>query len=885
MSWWLRAKLHYLYAALRSNKTDREIDDELRFHLELTTKENLEAGMSVEAARKAALKSFGSVSRIQESSREIRRGLTMDSILQDLRNSLRLLRKHPGFSFLVIITMALGIGANAAVFSVVDSVLLKPLPYERPMELALIWSNFQKTGASRAPASGVQWREIRDRSRLLQDVAGIWVGNGTFTGDIEPEQVKIGDVTTNFFSVLGVQPALGRVFPSDQEGTALKEVILSHGLWQRRFGGNPNIIGQSVTVQGNSFTVVGVLRPDFVLAFPADSNVPMNVQAFIPFQENIYAGPKDLYYIRLLARLRPGVTIEQAQEEANSVAAQLRAEFTEYKAENLQLEVAQLHRDVVREIKPALLSLFVGAGLVLLICSFNVANLLLARASTRRKELALRAAIGASKWRIGRQLLFESLVICLLGGAVGLAIGWIGVQVLWSIRPDSLARVETISINWPVVAFVSVLSIGSGLLAGLAPLFEARKVSLVEPLKEEGRSSSVRVKNRTRTLLVVGEIALGFVLLVGAGLMIRTLVQLHRVSPGFDPSHVLTFEIMPAGEQSAERINFTNQCEEKLAALPGVEAVGAISHLPLDDYPNWYSGYAPEGITANEGSLLADHRAVTAGYFQAIGARLLTGRYFSSLDTAVGRKVVIVDDLLARQTWPNADAVGKKLNTERMTDQGFENGWAEVVGVIEHIKGQSLLRPTRGQIYIPYSQSAREHLSFVLRTNQTPLALASSVRAELLKFDKNRAIAKVRPMDDYVSKAMGPTNFITILASIFAVLALLFATVGIYGVISYSVSQRTHEMGVRIALGARPIDILQLVLKEGLGLTILGVGFGFLSSLMLSGYLKTLLFEVTPLDPVTYVVMGLVIPVASLLACWRPALKAASGNPIEALRN
>jgi predicted permease len=702
MTWWLRAKLRFLYAALRSDQTDREIDDELRFHVELTIKENLEAGMSAADARKAALQSFGSIARIQESSREIRRGMTMDSIFQDLRNSLRLLRKHPGFSFLVIMTMALGIGANAAIFSVVESVLLKPLPYKRPMDLALIWSNFQKTGASRAPASGVQWREIRDRSRLLQDVAGIWVGNGTFTGDSEPEQVKIGDVTTNFFSVLGVHPALGRAFAANQEGTALKEVILSHGLWQRRFGGNVNIIGEAVALSGKSFTVVGVMPSDFVLAFPPDANVPMNIQAYIPFQENIAAAPRDLYYIRLLARLKPGVTIEQAQGEANSVAAQLRNEFKEYNSENLQLEVAQLHKDVVRDIKPALLALFVGAGLVLLICSFNVANLLLAHASTRRKEIALRAAIGASRWRIARQLLSESLTICFLGGAVGLGIGWIGLKLLLSIRPESLERIGTVSVNLPLLSFVSALSLGSGLLASLAPLLETRKVNLIEPLKEEGRSSSIRVKSRTRTLLIVSEMALGFVLLVGAGLMIRTLIQLHHVSPGFDPNHVLTFEIMPPGGLGAQRTNFVNQCEEKLAALPGVESVGAISHLPLDDYPNWYSPYASEGTAADQkASLLADHRAVTAGYFQAIGARLVTGRYFNELDDAKGQKVVIVDELLARQTWPSESALGKKVNTERFTDQGFENDWAEVVGVVEHIKGQSLLRPKGGRSTSP----------------------------------------------------------------------------------------------------------------------------------------------------------------------------------------
>ncbi|HXD31548.1 MAG TPA: ABC transporter permease [Pyrinomonadaceae bacterium] len=878
-------KLQFLYSALRKGRVDREIDDELRFHLEMTINENLKAGMSTDEATKDAFKRFGSLTRIKESSREVRRGITLESIAHDIRHGARLLRKHPGFSFVLVITMALGIGANAAIFSVVDSVLLRPLPYERPNELALIWSSFQLMGASRAPSSGTQLQEIRDRSQLLKDVAGIWVGNGTLAGTLEPEQVKIGDVTTNFFSVLGVKPSLGGSFTPEKDGNGLKEIMLTYGLWQRRFAADKDIVGKGILLNGRSFTVVGVLAKDFVLAFPVDANVPMNVQAFVPFQENIYEGPKDLYYIRLLARMKPGVTIEQAQAEATSVATQLRTEYAEYKKENLQFNVVQLHQDVVRDIKPALLALFVGAGLVVLISCFNVSNLLLAHASTRRKEIALRVAIGASRSRIARQLLTESLLVCFLGGVLGLGIGWVGLKLLLTIRPEILTRVGSVSINLPLVAFVSALTFGCGLIASLAPLLELRKLKLIEPLKEEARATSGRAKQRTRSLLMVSEMALGFVLLVGAGLMIRTLVQLHRVSPGFNPSKVLTFEMIPAGGLSQRRTSFVDLCEQKLAALPGVEAVGAISHLPLDDYPNWYSPYAPEGIAEDQkANLLADYRAVTPGYFQAIGAQLIAGRSFDKHDTAEGHPVVIVDSMLARQTWSNDSPLGRRINIERFTDEGFANGWAEVVGVVEHIKGQSLLKSIRGQIYIPYPQSSREHLSFVLRTSQDPSALAGLVRKEISEIDKTRAIAKVRPMEDYVSRALAPTNFTTVLATVFAVVALLLATVGIYAVVSYSVSQRTHEMGVRMALGARPANILRLVLKEGLALTAVGVTLGLAGALVLSNYISSLLFEVTAKDPLTYFVMALVIPLASIAACWRPARKAASGNVLDALR-
>jgi predicted permease len=883
--WWLRARLLLLYAALRRRKIDDEIDEELQFHLEMRVRENVDAGMSAEQARQEAVRRFGSILRVQEDGREIRRGATMDGWLQDIRYAFRMLSKQPKFTAIVALTMALGVGANTAIFSVVNAVLLKPLPYERPAELALIWSSFQKMGASRAPASGVQLREIRDRSQLFADVAGIWVGNGTFTGDAEPEQVKVASVTPNFFAVLGAKPAMGRAFHAEQDGPGINEIILSNSLWLRRFGADPNIIGQAVRFSGGSFTVVGVMPPEFLLSFPADANVPMDIPAWIPFQNNIYSAPRDLYYIRLLGRLKSGATVEQAQDEANAIAHQLRDGYTEYNVENLQLEVVALHRDVVRDIKPALVALFIGAGLVLLVSCFNVANLLLTRASTRRKEIALRVAIGATRWLICRQLLCESLLICCLAGALALAIALLGLKLLLAIRPESLARLKTINPDWTILAFVGAISLTCGLIAGLAPVLETGKVNLVETLKESGRTSSGQIKKRLRTMLIGSEIAFGFVLLVGAGLMIRTLIQLHRVSPGFNANHVLTFEIIPPGGRGLQRNNFVTQLEEKLSALPGVESVGAISHLPLDDYPNWYSPYAPEGVSEEQrANLLADHRAITPGYFQAMGGQLIAGRTFNNLDTASSRKVVIIDKLLAQQTWPDENPIGKKLNIEMFTDQGFANDWAEVVGVVEHIKAHSLLKPLRGEIYIPYTQSSREHLSFAVRTSADPSALVGPIRGEINKLDRNRAIAKVRPMEEYVRKAMAPTNFTVVLASLFAALALLLATVGIYSVISYSVSRRTQEIGVRMALGATGRDILRLIMKEGAAVIALGLTFGFVASLTVSAYLQNLLFDVPSVDPITYLAMAVAITLAALLACLKPALEAASCNPIEAIR-
>jgi len=813
------------------------------------------------------------------------------SLLQDLRFALRLFNRNKSFTGIAVLTLALGIGANTAIFSIVNSILLKPLPYEKPMELVMLWSDLQKMGAPRAPASPALLKEIRERSQTLQGVAGIRVGNNTFVGEPEPEQVKVGFVTANFFSVLAVKPALGRLFqPEDEQlqpgGT--RAIVLSHGIWQRRFGGDPNIIGRAVRLGANSsFTVAGVLPADFRLVFPPDSDIPLEAQAYTAYPKAIY-NDKNSQYLRLIGRIKPGVTIEQVKKDASAIAEQFSNQYPEYKAENLQLRVIGLHADVVRDINLALLALLFGAGLVLLISCFNVANLLLTRATVRRKEIAVRAALGASRWRMTQQLLSESLLLCFLAAVLGLGVGWAGLKLLLSIRPESLARVGTIGLDLTTLVFVSAISLGAGLLAGLAPVLETGKVNLVESLKQEGRTLASRGGNRIRLFLTVSEIALGFVLLVGAGLMIRTLIQLQRTSPGFDPNQVLTFEMsIPFGPNSyrtpQDLMAFLTQFEAKISALPGVQAVGAVSHLPLDDYPNWYDAYAPEGKIVEETSkLLADHRATMPGYFQAMGARLLGGRYFNNMDLVAGSaNIVIVDDVVARQNWPHETAVGKKINIQPFSGP---RTWFEIVGVVENLKSHGLFASLRGQIYIPYQQSIREHLSYAVRASGDPMALAAAIRRELNSLNKNMAIAKIRPLQQYVDKAMAPTKFTATLAGIFALLALLLAAVGIYGVVSYSVSQRTQEIGVRMALGARPTDILKLVMKEGLILTAFGLPIGFIASLALSRYLQTMLFGVTSLDPMTYIVIAIVIPMTTLFACWRPAQKAAAGSAMDALR-
>ena len=885
----LRALLWRLYGFLFKNKIERRIDEEFRFHLDMRTKENIASGMTPEAASRDAIRRFGNRTYIAELARDIRGGGILDALAQDLSYGVRMLLKHPAFTAVAVITLALGIGANAAIFSVAHAVLLRPLPYDRPQELTVLWSSMQKMGASRAPASGIELREIRERSQLFSDIAGVWVANGTLTGEAEPEQVKVGYVTSNVFAVLGAWPSVGRSFLPEEEGNGARPaIILSYGLWVRRYGGDPNILGRTIRFEGGSCTVVGVMSRDFQLLFSPDANVPADVQIWVPFTYNIYADPPNLYYLRLIGRLKPGVTTAQAQDEANTIASQLCANYAAFGRENLKLEVVPLHGDAVRNTAPALVALLVGAGLVLLISCANVANLLLVRGTIRRREIALRAALGASHWRILRQLLIENLLLGFLGGALGLGLGWLALKPLLSLRPANLPQLDSVQLNPAMLGFVAALSLVSGLLCGLAPIFESRRLNLVETLKGTSGGGTRAGTERARSLLIVAEVALGFVLIVGAGLMVRTLSHLQTVDPGFNPHRVLTFEInlpFDAYPEDTSRINFMNQFEAALSALPEVESIGAISHLPFDDYPNWYSPYAPEGLSDEEkGGLLADHRAITAGFFQSAGARLIEGRFFDEHDKASGRNVVIVDDLMAGRTWPNESAVGKRLQVEKYNNGDFAPGWTEVVGVVEHIRSHTLMERGRGQIYIPFSQSARPHLSCVVKTRGDTLAPVATIRGELHRLDKDLALSKVLPMTAYLNKARARTDFTALLSSLFGGLALLLATVGIYGVVSYSAGQRTQEIGIRIALGARPVHVIKLVIGKGVMLTAAGVAIGLVAAMVLTRFMAGLLFGVGATDPFTFAAVTLLLVSVALLANYLPARRATKVDPMVALR-
>jgi putative ABC transport system permease protein len=868
----------------RRRRVEEQMDAEVRSCFEILVDRYLEEGLSPEAARRAARLEFGGTEQVKEQVREARVGSSFGSIGYEIRYSWRTLRKTPAFTAIAILTLALGIGINTTIFSVVYAALLRPLPYSHPEELVGIWSNFAKTGVTHAATSGPALAEIRQRTRVFREIGAMWVGVGTFTGGNDAEQVKVASVTTNFLSMLGVKPLLGRTFLPEEEKGGRPAIVLTYGFWRRRFGGDPNIVGKSVQYQNGNPTVIGVLPADFQLR--VNPKMASDVQAFQPYQSYIYEMPRTLYYLRLVARLKPGVTLAMAQQDLDRAAAQIRASFEEFGAEKMTLETLPVQTEMVREVRPALLALFAGAGFVMLICCVNLANLVLARACDRTREVALRSALGASQRRLVRQSLTEGGILCGIAGVAGLALGALGVTWLDHLQPAVLTHAGHIGINWTVVAFVAGLSMAAVLLCGLAPALESAHRDLIATLRGAGTGQGRSA--RVRSVLIVCEVMLGFVLVIGAGLMIRTFLKVQQVRPGFDSQKLLTFEIQPTGR----RYNgpwalsaFVRDWESRLAALPGVSAVGTSTQLPLDDYPNWYSPVHPEGSAEGYSTaLLADHRATTPGFLRTMGTRLIAGRYFTPQDRADAPLVAIVDDKLASAAWPGQTAIGKRVEAEHTTIDGFVPQWCEVVGVVEHIRNHSLSQEVRGEIYFPFDQSTRNHLSIVVRTEGDPLALAGVVRNLLRERDRNLALSKVRPMTAYIERAQAPAGLTAVLAGVFAGLALLLAAVGIYGVVYYSVSRRMREMGVRMALGARRGDVLRLVMREGLLLAAIGIALGAAGAVVVARQLHGLTYGISDSDPLTFAVALLTVPAAALAGCWRPAWKAAGANPIDAIR-
>jgi predicted permease len=863
---------------LRKRQVEDRLDAEVRSYADLLTDQNIAAGLPPAEARRIALAQSGGIEQIKQSVRDRRAGVGLDNLAQDLRYALRQMRRTPGLTALALLTLAFGIGANTAIFSFVNAVLLRPLPYPNANRLTILMSGLGYSG--RAPFSSFEVFHLRRRATQLDQLAGIWVTNGALPGDGLAEQIKVADVTSNFLPLLCPRPALGRLFgPQDDLENAPSTIILTHGVWVRRFGSDPSIIGRSVRYGRHRSTVIGVLPADFRLIFPNDASVPPNVEVF----ESIPVGPwqaEGPAFLHVVGRLRNGATLAAAQAEMNSAAAQIDKLGGRASMGNFTVSVFPLQADTVREVRPTLLCLFAGVALVLLIGCANIANLLMARARRRLRETTIRAALGASRSRLARQFLTESLLLGILGGVAALALGYTAIRAILAARPPSLVNFDRVPLDAPVLAFTFAVALFTSVLFGLAPMFSVHRLNLTRDLRESSRQSTGSLRPWT-SALVSAEVALAFVLLTGTGLLMRTFINILHVDPGFRGDNVFTFRVSVPGYAPLHLI------QQKLAALPGVQSASAISHLPLDDAGNWYDYYYREGASlVEQNSVMADHRSTLPGYFTTIGATLIEGRDFTDADDAQHQHVAIVDDVLARQLWPGKSAIGQKINLSD-SPQGFyqfQRNWAVVIGVVHHVQYHSLTAIVRPQIYVPYPLAPRPSMSFVLHTSGAGAGLAAAVRTTIESVNKDIPTTHVEPMQLLVDRAHAESRFASLLATLLSLIALVLATIGIYGVLSYSVAQRTTEIGIRMAIGAPRAQVLRMILADGFAWVLPGLFAGFLLSLLVTPLLTNLLYGVKPTNPANYAVMFFGILAVSVVAALLPALRAMNIDPLTALR-
>jgi putative ABC transport system permease protein len=798
-----------------------------------------------------------------------------DEMFQDLRYGARMLLKSPGFTAAAVLSLALGIGANSAIFSVVNAVLLRPLPYDRPDQIMKLWTTQPQNRASRIPFSAPNFVDLKAQNQVFSDMAVYRGWQFILTGAGEPLRVFGHRVSAGFFPVLGVKPLLGRgfLYEEDKPGND-GVVVISYGLWQSHFAADPDIIGRSLTIDDQSRTVVGVTPPGF--RFESQENALWVPMAFMPADLN-----RRLSNTFVIARLKPGVAPEQAQAEMNSIAARLE---TSHPAENKGkgISVTRLRDDVVGDIRSALLVLLGAVGFVLLIACANVANLQLTRALGRRRELAVRMALGATRLRLIRQLITESAILSLLGGGLGLLFSSLGLRLLTGLATDRMPRVEEAVIDGSVLGFTFILSILTALLFGLIPAFQASKP--VNDTLKEGVASGVSLRRqRLRSAFVIAEVALSIVLLAGAGLMIKSFLRLQQVNPGFNPERLLTLEtyLPPARyPRPQQQAAFYQQVEQRLAAVPGVQSVGANIGPPFTGAGIGFS-FEIEGRAAASPSsqLVASYRAISPGYFQTMGVALLKGRDFTDGDNREAPGVAIINQSFARSFFPKEDPIGKRLDI----GDGY-NHMREIVGVVGDTKGASLKEPAPAEMYVVYMQRPWQWIRYAVRTSAEPESLASAIRAAVWSVDKDIPVNDLKTMERLIAETTTEPRFYLILLSVFAAVALILSAVGVYGVISYTITQRRHEIGVRMALGARATDVLKLVVGQGMALALAGVALGLAGAFALTRTLTTLLFTVEPTDPAVFAAIALMIIGVALLASLIPARRAVKVNPGVALR-
>ena len=878
---------------------ERKVGDfsaEIEEHIRLESERLREQGLSDEEARAAARRVFGNVMHAEERFYEAHRCLWWDHLAQDLRYALRVFRKNPGFTAIALLTLALGLGINCAIFTVVNAVLLRPLAYPDSGRLVLIERHFPEITI---PAASVTkflfWRE---HSRVFESITGYSSNSSgvNLTGAGEPEHLRSLRVSADFFGTLGVQPVLGRSFTRDEDRPGgPNAVVISYALWQTRFGGDSAILGRAIRLGGQLWTVVGVAPPgfDFTEDFrrfhePADLWTPLRAQANSQDQTNIYG---------VLGRLRAGVSYSQATQDLRAVNEQLRREYPDLIAPRESVVIRSYQDAIVGDIRPVLLLLQVAVGFVLLIACANLANLLLSRSTVRRKEMAVRLALGADRLRLTRQLLVESALLTLMGGGLGLAAATAGLPLLLKMAPQGLPRLGEVRIDWHVWLFMLVGSLVTGILFGLAPAIQGARTELRDALHEStGRTGTSRAVTRLQRLLVVGEVGLSAVLLVGAGLLIQTFWRLQHERTGFDPSHVLTAQMTLDDAQykkTAAVALLEDKALNRLEALPGVKAAAATSSLPLkhgvemnfaiEENP---SGGDPSGST--------EWRAITPHYLRVTRIPVLRGRDLTDRDNASGAPVVLVNQAFAERFFPKQDALGKHIIIGAGAEAvGLADRPRDIVGIVGNTKEYGLAQPAPPTFFVPAAQvqdgltaaiNQGIPLAWIVRTTGDPAALASVVQRELLSAAGQEAPDDFRTMEDLLSASIAEQRFNMLLLGTFAGLAVTLGAVGLYGVLSYLVAQHTHEIGIRMALGASRCEVLRLVVRNGLRMTLIGLGLGILAATGLTRLLVGLLFGVKPTDPLTFGAVSVLLCCVAFLACYVPARRATKVDPIVALR-
>lgn len=832
-------------------------------------------------------------------------------MLNDFFFAFRTLRKSPVFTITVIVTIALAIGASTAIFSVTNGVLLRKLPYKDPERLVLARSDLQKRNVKDFPMSNVDFLDLRNGAKnSFEDFAAVSTFRFTLPGlDGTPERVRVASVSINFFQMMGGSIIAGRDFeesdgtpqpppPAAAAGNAQAPanaaapppppnmVILSNEYFQQRFGGDRSVIGKPLPVAaafGPPPIIVGVLGPGFELLFPPKSNVEQFPSVWIAARIPYDVANRNNVQWRAIGRLKPGVSIEQAQAEAENVAQKIREENTISKTAGQYFQLVPMKQHLVDEVRPTILALMGAVIFLLLIACANVANLMLVRASSRERELAVRAALGAGWWQLVRQTLAEAIVLAALGTAIGIGLAYLGIRQLLLIAPENLPRLNAIGIDWQVLAFSVLAGLLSAVLFGMIPALRTAKPNLMDTLRAAGRSGALGAAG-LRNAVVVVEVALAFVLLIGSGLMVRTFINIQRVNLGFDPHGLLTFQLLGnVGNTPQERDTFKRQLREQLNAIPGVKTVTASAPLPLA------GGFSPvrwggaEAQSDPSKFQAADLQVVLPGYFEAMGTTLLAGRTFTQDDSSPDRNLLIVDQALAAKAFPNESAVGKRILFRVRTP---EAQWGEIIGVVAHQRNTSLVEPGREQLYIADGYVNHGAASWwALRTDGDPSALAGTAREVVRKMGRETFINQMQPMDTLVTAAQAQTRFSLLLIGVFSTIAAILAGVGLYGVMATSVRQRTAEIGVRMALGAAPSRIFRLMVGKGLFLSVIGIGIGLVAAFLLTRVLASMLVEVKPTDPVTFVSVAVLFLVIAFLASWLPAIRAAGLDPTTALRN